>query len=172
MELEPHNSMVLALVSYIYTYLLSAPQIGLELAESSTDVNRANPMGWAFKGAALYTLRQYDAAYECTRFARQIAGDGPYRYAVETYFCIASTLSNNIDDAINAGETAARLKPDFRATLRYLAVLYAHRKEEAKLAQVLQTLRRDEPDCSIRKMLEMSNYPSEILRTAPILDRI
>ena len=170
LELEPHNSMVLALISYVYTYLLGAPQFGLELAERSTDVNRANPMGWAFKGAALYTLGQFDAAYECTRFARQIAGDGPYRYAVETYFCIASTLSNNIDDAINAGETAARLKPDFRATLRYLAVLYAHRKEEAKLAKVLQTLRRDEPDFSIRKMLEISNYPSEILRTAPILD--
>lgn len=169
LELDPHNSMVLALVSYVYTYLLGAPQYGLQLAERSTDINRANPLGWAFRGVAMYTMSAFDEAYRLTRFARAIAGDGPYRYAVETYFCIAATLSNHIEEAIQAGESAYRMKPDFNASLRYLAVLYTHTSDNDRLSQIIAELRRGEPDFSLQKMLEQSNYPSEVLRTAPLL---
>ena len=118
---------------------------------------------------ALYTLGNYEAGYNLTRFARSIAGDGPYKYAVETYFCIASTLANKLDEAIHAGEIAYQLKPDFNASLRYLAVLYAHKGNRRRHNTVLSQLRRSDPEFSIQKMLEHSTYPSEVLRKAPIL---
>lgn len=169
LEIDPHNSMVLALTSYVYTYLMGNPQQGLQLAEKATDINRSNPLGWAFRGVAMYTMGAFEEAYQLTQFARAISGDGPYRYAVETYFCIAATLTNNLDEAIAAGEAACRMKPDFHASLRYLAVLYAHKKDSARLTQIITELRRREPDFSLEKMLQQSNYPSEILRTAPLL---
>lgn len=169
LELAPQNSMVLALLSYVYTYLLGSPQFGLELAQRSTDINRSNPLGWAFRGVAHYTMGGFEEAYRLTRFARSIAGDGPYKYAVETYFCIAATLANHTDEAIQAGEAAYRMKPDFKASLRYLAVLYAHKKDSTRLRQIIGELRQNEPDFSLQKMLEHSSYPSEILRTAPLV---
>jgi tetratricopeptide (TPR) repeat protein len=170
LELDGQNAVVLALASYVYTYLLGNALSGLELADRAIELNRSNPLAWAFRGTAFYTMGEYEKAFAATRYARAVAGDGPYRYAIETYFCIASTLSNRIDDAILAGEAALRLKPDFKASLRYLAVLYAHKKDEAKLARVMRGLRKSEPDFSFQKMLEQRNYPSEIIRTAPILN--
>ncbi|MCT4553453.1 MAG: hypothetical protein N4A53_02095 [Pelagimonas sp.] len=168
LELEPFNSMTLALVSYTTTLLLQNPMAGRDLASRAIEINRANPLAWSFQAAALYHLRDIDAAVQSADYARKIAGDGPYRYAVETYFCIAATLANRVEDAIRAGETAAMLKPDFKASQRYLAMLYSHQKDEVNLARVVDTLRRTEPDFSVRKMLEMSEYPSDILRSAAI----
>lgn len=69
---------------------------------------------------------------------------------------------------ISAGETASFLKPDFKASQRYLAVLYSYKQDENNLDRVVRKLQQTEPDFSIRKMLDMTEYPSEILRSAAI----
>ena len=168
LELEPFNGMTLALVSYVSTLILQQPRVGLDLADQAIGINRSNPLAWSFRAAALYNLGDIHSAVIAAAFARRIAGNGPYRYAVETFYCIAASLASQVDDAIRAGEIAAMLKPDFRASLRYLAMLYSHQRDEEKLEQVVRTLRKAEPDFSVRKMLEMSEYPSEILRKAPM----
>lgn len=63
LELEPFNSMTLALVSYTTTLLLNNPIAGLELSKRSIELNRANPLAWSFQSAALYSLKKFEEAY-------------------------------------------------------------------------------------------------------------
>lgn len=168
LEFNPHCAMTLALCSYVYTYLLGRPAVGLILADRSIQANRANPLAWCFRCAALYTMVEYEQAFICAERARAIAGDGPYRYVVETYYCIAAMLANRVEEAIGAGEIASLLKPGFRAPLRCLSLLYAHRGDEERLLHTLAHLRRVEPDYSLRRLLEDGNYPSQVLRKAEL----
>lgn len=168
LERDPYSAMTLALVSYVTTLLLRKPLPALDLADKSIEINRSNPLAWSFKAAAHYNLGDIDGALKSAAFGRRIAGDGPYRYAVETFYCIAASLANQVDEAIRAGEAAAMLKPDFKASLRYLAMLYSYRRDEENLDRIVRTLRQQEPDFSVSKMLETSEYPSMILRQAPI----
>ncbi|MGH1415048.1 MAG: hypothetical protein ACRBB0_16285 [Pelagimonas sp.] len=172
LELDPYNSMVLALTSYIYTYLLDNPAYGLELSARAIEANRSNPLAWSFRSAALYTLGQLPEAMTAANFARSISGDGPYRYAVETFYCIAAAKSHHIDEAIRAGEASFRLKPDFRAPLRYLTLLYAYKGETKKLDRLVTHMRQDEPDYSLSKLIHNNNYPSEILRSTRVANEL
>lgn len=172
LELDPYNSMVLALTSYIYTYLLDDPGYGLDLSSRAIEANRSNPLAWSFRAAALYTSGHMTEALGAAQFARSIAGDGPYRYAVETFHCIAAAKSHSIDEAIRAGEAAFRLKPDFKAPLRYLTLLYAYKGESKKLDKLITHMRVTEPDFSLSTLISNSNYPSEILRSTQIANEL
>ncbi|MEO1456821.1 MAG: hypothetical protein AAFV49_04520 [Pseudomonadota bacterium] len=168
LELEPHNAMVLALCSYVFTYLLERPEVGVEMASRSIEVNPSNPLAWSFRSAAHSWLGDPERAFQDADRGRRISGDGPYRYAVESFFCIAATMSNRVEEAIRAGEMASALKPDFRVSMRYLSLLYQHTGNEVRLSETIGRLRRVERDFSVRKMLEGGNYPSELLRRAPL----
>jgi len=172
LELDPYNSMVLALTSYIYTYLLDDPHYGLELSSRAIEVNRSNPLAWSFRAAALYTSGHMKEALGAAQFAKSIAGDGPYRYAVETFYCIAAAKSHSIDEAIRAGEAAFRLKPEFKAPLRYLTLLYAYKGESKKLDKLITHMQLTEPDFSLSTLIHNNNYPSEILRSTQIANEL
>lgn len=172
LELDPYNSMTLALCSYVYTYLIRKPWVGNDLAIKSIETNRANPLAWSFLAASQYTLGRLEEAYISAKRAKDIAGDGPYRYAVESFFCIAATLANKVEEAICAGEMSHILKPDFRVPLRYLTVLYAYAGDQDRLENTLLKARRLDPHFSLEALLEDGKYPTEILRQARVAKRV
>ena len=62
-----------------------------------------------------------------TLLARDIAGHAPYRYQLDAFSFIASTVAGDTGRAIQLAEACHALMPDFAPPLRYLSALYAYK---------------------------------------------
>lgn len=164
-ELDPYGAMTLALSSYVNSFVLGRPDVGYELAARSLSVNRANPLAWIFRGASQFFRGDGEAARRDTEFAQAIAGNGPYRYVVDTFCCVSSTVSGHLNEAIIYGEAASRKAPRYRAPLRYLAAIHARRGDHDALRDVLRRLKEIEPGFKL-DMLEETAYPVPALHRA------
>ena len=167
-EADGQNPMLLALCSYVFSFTLGRHEAGFELANRSIGLNRSNPLAWAFRGAARLFRGDYESAYTDMKYAQSISGDGPYRYVIDTFTCVAATHSNRLEEAVRYGEIAHRLAPGYRAPLRYLAVIYAAQGDEVRLQDTLARIRLIEPDFSIEALAETA-YPVPTLRKSGFL---
>ncbi len=168
-ELEPQNSTVLALASYVYSFMMHEYEVGHELAEKSLRYNPMNVLGLAFLGRAKSYLGQFEEGYQLAARAREICGPGPLQHTLDFLCGITAVLSNRFDEAIRLGEMNKALAPDYRPPQRYLVPLYLQAGETDKAREVYDNLKKIEPSFSLRAMRETS-YPSAGLRASGLLD--
>jgi tetratricopeptide (TPR) repeat protein len=169
LELDPHNSYVLALCSYVHSLLFAEFQAGHELAEQSVRYNPGNPLGVAYLGRAKTYLGDFEGGYELATRARALAGPSPYRYTLDFLGGVSAALSGRFTEAIWLEELSRSLSPNYRAPLRYLLALYLKTGERTRAREVFDTLRRNEPEFSMRLMRDRS-YPTDGLRAVGLLD--
>ena len=153
-EADPHNATVLALASYVYSFIFRKYPLGHELAELSIKCNPAHPLGHAFLGRAKSYLGEHDAGYIATRRGLDLSGQAPYRYMLQFLHGIAALLSGRFDEAVRAGEIACALAPVFRPPQRYLVPLYLHAGKRDQARETFERLRRLEPSFSLDAMRE------------------
>jgi tetratricopeptide (TPR) repeat protein len=168
LELEPHNSYVLALSAHVQTMMRRSYVAAFELAERSVQLNHANPIGWACLGIAKSYLGKSAEGMRHTLLAREIAGTAPYRYQLDTLSCIASTLAGDMNRAIHLAEASHAFAPSFAPPLRYLSALYAHKGEHDLSHQMVLKLKINEPDFDYDKLRDTA-YPSAGLHRADII---
>ncbi len=167
-ELAPANSYVLALSSYVHSFILQETSAARELAEQSVDLAPSNPMGASFLGLAKAYGGDPEAGYRMVQDARQRVGAGPHRYAIDFLGAVTATLAGRFDDAIALTEIVRAKKPDYKPAYRYLTALYLNKGDRRRAFDAMETLRRTEPDFSLYKMRE-PGYPSAALRAAGLL---
>jgi len=169
LEADPHNATVLALVSYVYNFILHKFPLGHELAEASIECNPAHPLGHAFLGRAKSYLGDHEAGYRETRRGLELSGQGPYRYMLHTLCGMNALLSGRFEEAVRASEIACALAPSFRPPQRSLVPLYLKLGERDKARAAFERLRRLEPTFSLDAMRE-TTYPSASLRASGLLN--
>ena len=101
--------------------------------------------------------------------ARQIAGEGPHRPFIDSVAAMIASLSGRAREAINLGETAHALRPDFSAPLRYLLASYISVGDLERARLTALRLRELEPDFDMSLLAE-PEYPAETLRRSGLLD--
>ncbi len=168
LEMEPHNSFVASLSAHVYIMVKRSYVAAYELAERSIQLNRANPLGWAFLGMAKCHLGKSEEGFQHTRLARDIAGSAPYRFQLDGLCCIAASVAGKFDEAIRFGETSHALSPTFAPALRYLTALYLHRGQHDQSRKTAQKLKCLEPDFTF-EMLADKAYPTASLHRSAIL---
>ena len=169
LERDPYGSMTLSLCSYVNSFVLGRREIGHDLACRALEANRANPLAWMFRGASRFLEGDGERAGKDTEFARQISGEGPYKYVIETFCCAAATAAGRFDDAIGYAESAARRAPRYRAPLRYLVAIHSARGDIDKLRLALRRLRMIEPEFTLDSLRNRA-YPVPGLRAAGLTD--
>lgn len=162
-EKEPYHSMVLALCSYVRSFVFRDYFTGFELARRSVECNGSNPLAWAAMGAANFYLGRHKEAREAVLRARRISGGGPYHYLIESLCCISATLTGHLDEAEMYGNLTHQLAPTYTPPLRYLTAIHTRRGELEKAEAVTAKLRKLEPDFSLELMSDAS-YPVAALR--------
>ena len=168
-RVSPHNSHVLALASYVHSFVLAEHDVGHELAEESLKLNPVNPLGLAFLGRAKSYLGQTVEGYRLAAQARAISGPSPYRYTIEFLCGVAAAQAGHHKEAIRLHEITRALEPNYRAPLRYLMALYLKDGNRAMARDVYREMREVEPEFSMRLMRDAS-YPSAGLRAGGLLD--
>lgn len=162
-EKEPYHSMVLALCSYVRSFVFHDYFTGHELAKRSINCNLSNPIAWAALGAANFYIGRHAAAREAVLRARAISGGGPYHYLIESLCCISATLAGQLDEAEFHAQLSHQLSPGYTPPLRYLAAIYTRKGQLEKADRVCTKLRLLEPDFSLELMSEAA-YPVAALR--------
>jgi hypothetical protein len=168
LAMEPYNSYVAALSAHVQSITRRSDAAAYELAERSIQLNRANPLGWALIGVAETYLGRVRAGLRHTLLAREIAGHAPYRYQLDAFSFIASTVAGDVDRAIQLAEACHAIAPDFKPPLRYLSALYAYRGERERSFEMVQKLQLNEPDFTLDKLRDKA-YPAWALHRTPII---
>ncbi len=168
-EKEPQNSTVLALASYVYSFMMHDFEVGHELAERSLKYNPTNVLGLAFLGRAKSYLGKFEEGYRLAARARETCGPGPHQFTLDFLCGITAVMSARFDEAVRLGEIARTLVPAYRPPQRYLVPLYLKMGETEKARQVYEDLRKIEPEFSLDAMRNAS-YPSAGLREAGLLE--
>lgn len=169
LDLGGENSLVLALLSHVYSFVLQNPSFGGDLAERALDSNPANPFALAYLGRAKSYMGDHKTAFELTAKARRVAGPVPYRHTLDFMAGIAALLSGRRDEAIHLGETAIAQAPTYRAPMRYLLPLYASLGRQDDARRIHNRMREIEPDFSIERLKDEA-YPNAAIRQANLLD--
>jgi DNA-binding SARP family transcriptional activator len=167
-EADPHNATVLALASYVYSFIFHNFPLAHEFAELSVRCNPAHPLGHASLGRAKSYLGEYDAGYAATRRGLDFSGQAPYRYMLHFLHGMAALLSGRFNEAARAGEIACAMAPTFRPPQRYLVPLYLHAGKRDQARETMERLRQIEPTFSLEVMREPS-YPSAGIRASGLL---
>jgi DNA-binding SARP family transcriptional activator len=170
LEMAPVNAYVLALTSYVHTFILQEYHAGVELAERSIQIAPGNPFGHAFAGAAASYNGRHAQGLRHLRRARELSGPGPHKFTIDFLTGAASTLAGEYDTAIYMNELVRQTKPDYKPAQRFLTALYSKQGDRERALAVMEQLRKAEPDFSIRKMQEPS-YPSAALRASGLLNQ-
>lgn len=170
LQMEPDNSMVLALVANTRLFLFGDASAALEMADRAVSINAANAMAWwALSSARLYT-GDAEKSYQDAMIGRYLAHRSPYRFWWDLQRFAAAMLLGKTDEAISLLESGAAQCEAFRPPLRYLTALHANAGDEARAHKTLTRLKTIEGDFSVAKMIEDREYPASLVHKAEVLD--
>ncbi|ETA52548.1 transcriptional regulator [Rhodobacteraceae bacterium PD-2] len=172
MELSPDNVLVHAIISKVRGTALGDTAGVMDLAQSAVERNPANAFAWKSLSEALMLAGDLDAAFNASRRACLLARTSPFRHYWDTGHCIIAIGCNRPQEAIAAGEAAARSAPLSRPAHRHLLALYALEGRLDKAQAVAQKLAKIEPGFTIDRILNDDSYPVRTLRSKGLLDPI
>ena len=163
------NSLVMALVSHVQSFVLGNPAYGHTLAEQAVSSNPGNPLALAYLGRAKCYLGDHEGAFDCTLRASRIVWSAPYRHALDLMVGVTALTSGRLDTAARFGEAALATAPTYRAPMRYLLPLYVRRGDRTNARRIYRRIRSLEPDFSIARLRDVA-YPTAAVRQAGLLD--
>ncbi len=170
MELEPNNSMVLALLANAGVYLRHDVSGSLDMAMRSVLLNPGNAMAWwALSAARLYAGQTKDS-YENAVRARNLAILSPHRYWWDNQQLYAALLLGRFAESIALLKRSVGQCSNFRPTYRYLTTLLASKGDEEGALRAAERLQALEPDFSIDRLVRDREYPASLIHRAPGLD--
>lgn len=172
MELAPDNVLVHAIISKVRGTALGDTAGVMDLAQSAVERNPANAFAWKSLSEALMLAGELDAAFNASKRACLLARTSPFRHYWDAGHCIIAIGCNRSQEAIEAGEAAARSAPLSRPAHRHLLALYALEGRLDKAQAVAQRLAKIEPGFTIDRILNDDSYPVRTLRTKGLLEPI
>jgi tetratricopeptide (TPR) repeat protein len=158
LELDPQNSVSLALVGHVHSFLFGEYDYAANLFEKSIRLNPALPLSWDLYAMLHCYAGQPDKAVAMARWVQELGVYSPHKYYFDTTKCIAAALAGDHAAAIAAGEEALRARPNFNSLLRYLASSHAHSNNLGGARHYLQRLEAVEGGFSINAF-RGSGYP-------------
>ena len=140
------------------------------LAGKSLRLNPANAL--AHLALSISHLRVGDAAkaYEHAQYSRRIAWNSRHRHWWDMFCALSEIATGRLDQATRSAELASAHAPDFQPPLRHLYPLYLSQGRTRQAYDVLQRIRRREPEFSLRQIRETPHYPAGTLRKSALIE--
>jgi tetratricopeptide (TPR) repeat protein len=162
LELDSSNSVTLALVGHVHSFLFGEYDYASGLFERAIRANPTQVLGWDLYSMLHAYAGQPGKGLSLANWARHLGAYSPYRYYFDTSRLINATLAGNHRVAIEASEQALRERPDFNSLLRYLVASHAQLGDIRAARSLLDRLNVVEPNFSISSLID-ARYP--IMRT-------
>ena len=158
LELDANNSIALALVGHVHSFLFCEYDYAAGLFERAIKLNPAQPLGWDLYSMLHCYAGQPEKALAMANWVQNLGFYSVHKYYFDTTKCISAALAGDHAAAISAGEDALKMRPDFNSLLRYMAASHAHRDEMELAGKYVERLEAVEPNFSIESLKD-NRYP-------------
>jgi tetratricopeptide (TPR) repeat protein len=158
LELDANNSIALALVGHVHSFLFCEYDYAAGLFERAIKLNPAQPLGWDLYSMLHCYAGQPEKALAMANWVQNLGFYSVHKYYFDTTKCISAALAGDHAAAISAGEDALKMRPDFNSLLRYMAASHAHRDEMELAGRYVERLEAVEPNFSIESLKD-NRYP-------------
>lgn len=162
LELDANNSVTLALVGHVHSFLFGEYDYASGLFERAIRTNPTQVLGWDLYSMLHAYAGQPGKGLSLANWARHLGTYSPYRYYFDTSRLINAALAGDYRVAVDAGEQALRERPDFNSLLRYLVASHAQLGDIRAARSLLDRLNAVEPNFTISSLID-ARYP--IMRT-------
>ena len=149
LELDANNSIALALVGHVHSFLFCEYDYAAGLFERAIKLNPAQPLGWDLYSMLHCYAGQPEKALAMANWVQNLGFYSVHKYYFDTTKCISAALAGDHAAAISAGEDALKMRPDFNSLLRYMAASHAHRDEMELAGKYVERLEAVEPNFSM-----------------------
>lgn len=167
-----HNSLVQALAGKVRGTVMRDGAGLMEMAQSSVERNPAGAFAWKALAEGHFFAGDFERALATSQKARHIAASSPFRHWWDTGHCLIAIACNRPDEAIEAGEAAARAAPLSRPAHRNLLALYALKGDLDKARATADRLAKIEPGFTLDQIVNDDSYPVRTLRNTGMLEPI
>lgn len=166
-EADPYSATALAVGSVVEGYL-NHGQVSFWLAQQAVQMDARNPLARYAYSQALTDLGRHHEAYREAQagLAEALSVLNPATWQMR--MGIALTRLGRFDEAERRFDAVQQFAPENRPSLRFLAALRYHRRDEAGALSALQALRRVETGFSL-DLMRSDDYPVATLRQGGLL---
>ncbi|WP_240484569.1 transcriptional regulator [Pseudoponticoccus marisrubri] len=171
-ELSNDNPLVHAILSRVRGIVMKDPEGCYQMAKTAVEANPASAYAWVSMAEALMMAGRPQEALALSARARNIARTSPFKHWWDTGHCVIAIACNRPQDAIEAGEAAARAAPLSRPAHRHLLALYALEGQLDKARAIATKLGKIEPGFSLDRLVNDETYPVRTLRKKGLLEPI
>ncbi|MCZ0961376.1 tetratricopeptide repeat protein [Paracoccus benzoatiresistens] len=166
-EADPYSATALAVGSVVEGYL-NQGQVSYWLAQQAVQMDARNPLARYAYSQALTDLGRHKEAYREAQAGLTEALSVLNPATWQLRLGIALTRLGRFAEAEQRFDAVQQLAPENRPSLRFLAALRYHRRDEAGALSALQALKKVEPGFSLEAM-RSDSYPVATLRQGGLL---
>ena len=170
-EMEPANSMVLALLSINRLHVAGQVEAALQYAVRGVKLNYGNAMAWWALSAAHLKAGNPPKAYGCARKAVTLSQGTPIEFWTQSQLSGAAVAVRKLTEAKAVFQNVTFGTPDFRPPLRYLVALHATNEEWQDAIAAAERLKVLEPGFSLDRLVNDRDYPVSLLHQPFGLDK-
>lgn len=164
MDIDGNNALSLAFLADVQDLVFNNSQMALSLAERALQIDPG--VGYAYAslgGLELKRGRHRQAFQSADRALRQLHNTSLQVFS-NMRFCLAAMNVGDFDAAHAAAERASILAPNSRPPLRHLYVLKMNAGDLDGAREVLNSIRRLEPEFSLYRIRNDGGYPADTIR--------
>ena len=163
------NAVAQALVAYTKVMLLGDADGAIPAAARAAETNPSSPVTLIALASAHMLAGREAEAYVLSRRARAFAEGSRFRHWWDGHHCVVCMATGRLEEAVEAGEAAARV-PHHKAAHRHLLALHAARGDLEGAERMRRALERIEPGFTLDRMLCDPDYPVRTLRRTGLLE--
>lgn len=160
MDIEPDNSLILAIQGYIHCQLSGEISLAASTIEQSLKLNPNESLAWLYKSVWSQMWGQADASVREGQIAAQLSPIDPMKYYYDMILACGHTMNNDYAQAIALAQRSLRANRHHQPTLRVLmhAQTQSGLIDDAKVT--LGKLLAEKPDLTVSGYLSMGNTES------------
>ena len=166
-EADPYSATAFGVASVVEGYMKHG-QVSFWLAQQAVQTDAKNPLARYAYSRALTDLGRHEEAYQEAQagLAEALSVLNPATWQMR--MGIALTRLGRYEEAEQRFDAVQQFAPENRPSLRFLAALRYHRRDEEGALSALQALRRVEPGFTLEAM-RSDSYPVATLRQGRLL---
>ncbi|MBV8409734.1 MAG: tetratricopeptide repeat protein [Alphaproteobacteria bacterium] len=178
LDMDPDNSLALAVNGFVHVNLLKKFDIAEESYERALATNPSNALAWLLKGTLHAFKSEGSHAVEHTERALSLSPLDPHRYFYESLAATAAVSAGRYERALELARSSLKANRKHTSTLRSLIVAEWQLGRRDEACRSAAELMRLQPRMTVRGWLAASpaaNYPlgrlaAEVLRQAGVPD--
>jgi adenylate cyclase len=156
LDIDPHNSLALAMEGFVYCHLVKDLDTARSRLDQACEVNPSEAMAWLFQSVVHSFAGDAQSAVKASERALMLSPLDPLRYYYESLAASSALCAGDYGRAVELCESSLRRNRTHASTLRALITARVGQGDFAKANQAAQALMRLSPGFTVNTYKNLS----------------